>query len=429
MTADEAGNTGNHHSCNLKDPCMPFRSRVSLPSRLSAALLQIAALLCLLVTLTSPESARAGQLSFAWDYAASGAAGFVVYCGTSSRNYTIRSDAGNAVSYRQTGLTDGARYYCAVTAYDAGRVESSYSNEINAVVPAGAPSVNFTATPTSGSAPLNVTFTNSTTGTVTSWLWNFGDGTTSTAKTPTKTYSTNGTYWVSLTATGPNGTATKNAAEAISVGVTSATALVAAYGFAEATGTSVRDSSGKGNAGTISGATWTTAGKYGSALLFNGTSNWVTIQDSASLDLTSGMTLEAWAYPTETMSGWRTLITKQQADGASYYLYANSDINRPANGVFTGTEDILNGTAALPANTWTHLAATYDGNYQRLYVNGVLASSRPQTGAIVASSDALRIGGNSIWGEYFRGVIDEVRIYNRALSATEIKSDMSKAVP
>ena len=73
--------------------------------------------------------------------------------------------------------------------------------------------------------------------------------------------------------------------------------LVAAYSFNEGTGTTVGDASGKGNVGTISNATWTTAGHAGGALSFNGTSSWVTVPDSSSLDLTNGMTLEAWVKP------------------------------------------------------------------------------------------------------------------------------------
>ena len=77
----------------------------------------------------------------------------------------------------------------------------------------------------------------------------------------------------------------------------SSSGLVAAYGFNEGSGTTVTDSSGNGNNGTISGATWTTAGKYGDALQFNGTSSVVTIPNSSSLQLTTGMTLEAWVNP------------------------------------------------------------------------------------------------------------------------------------
>src|SRR5207244_3790164 len=79
---------------------------------------------------------------------------------------------------------------------------------------------------------------------------------------------------------------------------TPAPGLVAAYGFNEGSGTVVNDASGTGNNGTINGATWTTSGKYGNALTFNGTNARVTINNAASLQLTSGMTLEAWVYPT-----------------------------------------------------------------------------------------------------------------------------------
>jgi hypothetical protein len=60
----------------------------------------------------------------------------------------------------------------------------------------------------------------------------------------------------------------------------------------------------------------------------------------------------------------------------------------------------------------------------RLYVNGQLVNSRTVTGVGVVSASPLRIGGNAIWGEWFAGLIDEVRVYNRALSQAEIQADM-----
>jgi hypothetical protein len=77
---------------------------------------------------------------------------------------------------------------------------------------------------------------------------------------------------------------------------------------------------------------------------------------------------------------------------------------------------------------WTHLAATYDGKNQALYVDGLLVASKAQTGPILASNGALHIGGNSIWGEFFQGQIDEVRIYNKALSLNEIQTDMATPI-
>ena len=64
----------------------------------------------------------------------------------------------------------------------------------------------------------------------------------------------------------------------------------------------------------------------------------------------------------------------------------------------------------------------------RLYLNGVQVRVRAQTGSTAVSNGMLRIGGNAVWGEYFAGLIDEVRVYNRALTAAEIQSDMGTPV-
>ena len=80
-------------------------------------------------------------------------------------------------------------------------------------------------------------------------------------------------------------------------------------------------------------------------------------------------------------------------------------------------------------NTWTHLAVTYDGATLRMFVNGVQVSSEAAPGGAVATNGALRIGGNAFWGEFFKGIIDEVRIYNRALTASEVLTDMVTPIP
>jgi glucose/arabinose dehydrogenase len=207
-----------------------------------------------------------------------------------------------------------------------------------------------------------------------------------------------------------------------------AVGLVAAYAFNEGTGLSVADASGNGTTGTISGAAWTTAGKYGNALTFNGTSNWVTVPDSASLDVTSGLTLEAWVRPS-TIAGWRTVFTKETGGGEVYQLYASNGATPVAYlSTTTGGDQGFGAGAALPLNTWTHLAATYDGSALHIYVNGNLAGTQSVSGAILTSTSALRIGGNGPWGEYFSGQLDELRVYNRALTATEIGQDENTAI-
>jgi chitodextrinase len=201
--------------------------------------------------------------------------------------------------------------------------------------------------------------------------------------------------------------------------------LVAAYSFNEGTGTTVGDSSGLGNTGTVANTTWTTSGKFGNALVFNGSSSFVTINDSGSLHLTTGMTLEAWVNPTTVSSAWRDVIYK---GNDSYYLEGTSDnSSRPAGGGTWGASPVY-GTAALTANTWAYLALTYDGANLRLYVNGAQVASQARTGNIASSTNPLQIGGDSIYGQYFQGTIDEVRVYNVALTATQIQSDMVTAI-
>ena len=205
--------------------------------------------------------------------------------------------------------------------------------------------------------------------------------------------------------------------------------LVAAYGFEEASGTAVTDSSGTGNAGTIAGgAVRTAAGKIGRAIDFDGASGLVSVPDANSLDLTTGMTLEAWVQP-DTLNSWREVILKERPGDLTYSLYANTSSNRPQSDVATTGGDKSAGiTPKLTTAVWTHLAVTYDGANLRLYKNGVLQTTTAAPGALLTSANPLRIGGNTIWGEYFDGRIDEVRVYNRALSAAEITTDMTKPV-
>jgi hypothetical protein len=125
-----------------------------------------------------------------------------------------------------------------------------------------------------------------------------------------------------------------------------------------------------------------------------------------------------------------SIIMKEQSGDEIYSLYANnSNTNTPMGAEWiNGSITSHAGGSNLTPNKWWHIAVTYDGKFQSLYINGVLQSTRNQTGTIQQSDGALRIGGDSIWGEYFNGLIDEVRIYNRALSVDEIKYDLNTPI-
>ena len=203
--------------------------------------------------------------------------------------------------------------------------------------------------------------------------------------------------------------------------------LVAAYGFNEGSGTTVTDASGNGNTGTISNTTWATTGKYGKALQFNGTSARVNVPDATSLHLTTGMTLEAWVNPSTVNGNWRDVIYK---GNDNYYLEATStNASKPDAGLIAGGSYAdAYGSAALTANTWSYLAETYDGTTLRLYLNGTQVASTAHTGTISTSTNPLQIGGDSIYGQNFAGMIDEVRIYNTALTPTQIQTDQTTPV-
>ncbi len=156
--------------------------------------------------------------------------------------------------------------------------------------------------------------------------------------------------------------------------------LVAAYNFEEGAGSSVADASGNGNTGTLLNTSWSTSGKYGNALSFNGTSARVNIPNAASLQLTSAMTLEAWVRPTTVTSAWRDVIMK---GNDNYYLMGTTTSSgRPAVGaIIGGSQGQAFGTSTLSTTTYTHLAATYDGSAVRLFVNGSQVASTPKTGS------------------------------------------------
>jgi hypothetical protein len=143
------------------------------------------------------------------------------------------------------------------------------------------------------------------------------------------------------------------------------------------------------------------------------------------------MTLEAWVDPSAlgtSGTSWRCVLFKEQTGGMVYALYANDGGARPVGQVNVGGEKNAAGSAQLPLNVWTHLAVTYDGAALRLYVNGTQVASTPVSGPIPVSAGVLRLGGNSIWGEWFQGQLDDVRLYNRALTPAELQSDMNTPV-
>jgi hypothetical protein len=211
---------------------------------------------------------------------------------------------------------------------------------------------------------------------------------------------------------------------------------VVALAFDEVEGVQAVDTSGLNNHGVVSGATWGAPGIHGGSLVFDGVDDKVTVAHAASLNL-DRMTLSAWVFPME-LGDWRSIIFKEHAtSGLVYSLYADTGVSSshsrysPAGpGAWIKSAGWIVGEVTkteLPLYQWTHLAATHDGIRVRLYRDGVQVASIAMTGVIQDSVRPLVIGGN-MWGEHFAGAIDDVRVYNFALTPAQIQADMGTPV-
>jgi hypothetical protein len=202
--------------------------------------------------------------------------------------------------------------------------------------------------------------------------------------------------------------------------------LVAYYRFDEGAGTTVHDCSGNGNDGTIltspSGGSWV-KGHVGTAIAVDGTAGCVAIKSSTQLALTSAMTVTAWVNVTQYVSityivgksidathlGWR--LGTNAPSTLIYLLGTNSD---------AGVTDSIQ-ISNEPTSTWLHVAATFTNGNLHEYVNATSQTTGTGPAAIYDDANAVvTIGCRADNSSYFIGQIDEVRLYDRALSAVEI---------
>ncbi len=165
------------------------------------------------------------------------------------------------------------------------------------------------------------------------------------------------------------------------------------------------------NNGTITGATRVTTGRFGRALSFDGVNDLVRIPDAAALDLTTGMTLEAWVKPAQ---HWR-LAHGRSSRSARATSPTRSTARRrapraPSSRRRPATTGWPNARLACRSTRWSHLAATFDGATAAAVRQRHPGRRRSAyAGALPTSANDLFIGGNSVWTEFFDGLIDEVR--------------------
>ncbi len=195
------------------------------------------------------------------------------------------------------------------------------------------------------------------------------------------------------------------------------TGLVGQWTFDDVQGTTVSDSSGYEIHGTINGATLVD-GKVGKALSFDGNDS-ITIPHRAILNPQTALTVEALANPSGA-EAYQCILTKSSYPEADYRLL-RGDKNNVGIAIKIGENisSLYSDKDTLPVGEWTHIAATYDGNSIKLFINGVQSGSMEISGQISAQEQPLMIGA-SFEDAYFTGMIDEISIYNTALTAKEI---------
>ncbi|HZR15726.1 MAG TPA: LamG-like jellyroll fold domain-containing protein [Verrucomicrobiae bacterium] len=301
---------------------------------------------------------HAQALTFTWaPDSTPGIAGYRLYYGSASRSYPNTIDVGNSTTAAVNGLLTGTTYYFAVTAYTTAAVESDFSSEIAYTVP-----VSTNGAPTQG--------------------------------------------------------------------------LVCYWKFDEGSGAVATDSSGIGNTGKlINSPTWS-SGRVGGALSFNGQNNAVSTP-AINLSGTRAVSVALWVNRTYSKTGGHSLVESSTGISGSttgFMLFPDDSSTCAGGGMLVGLQGNagynLKCYAQPSSGIWHHLVVIFDksqaaANEIQLYLDGILQSAQAQP----ASSDNTNyFGNNPLYlmsragsGDFASGVIDDFRIYNRALSASEIQ--------
>jgi fibronectin type 3 domain-containing protein len=394
-------------------------------------------------------TARAADTQVALRWTASGGAiSYNIYRSTTSGGEVKIATTPATItttSYIDTGLTNGTTYYYKVTAVNSAG-ESALSTEASATplfTPPTAPTnlraaggntrVSLRWSAVAGAASYNIYRSTKSGGEI--------KITTTPATITTTSYTdtglTNGTtYYYEVTAVNGAGDSGKSAEVSAKP---SAFVLDAAYGFGEGSGTTTTDASGNGNTGTIVGATWTTAGKHGTALSFDGTSNYVDLGNATSLNTTGSLTVSAWIKASSFPFDDAAIVSKR--DNTEHGFQLDTTVDRGPRTIGFKLSDANGnlfaryGATTLAANTWYYVTGVYDAVHRTLhvYLNGQLDDGDlvgTVAGSQTPSTRDAQIGQRPGYpGTFnFAGTIDDVRIYGSAVTAGQIQTDMNTPV-
>ncbi len=332
------------------------------------------------------------------------------------------------------------------------------------------PVTSFTGTPTSGTVPLTVFFADTSTNTPTSWVWNFGDGSSSSTQNPSHTYNAIGNYTVSLTATNADGSDTKTLGNYITV--VSLTPPVASFTGTPTTGTypltvSFVDNSanfptswlwdfgdGSGSSTRNSSHTYNAAGTYTVSMnATNAAGSNIKIQTGyITVTTLPGFTIEAWVKwntdpnpGSNTSKKWATIVVDGTTDNNRRYQFEHNSDNTKfefalATTSMTGSGTWVNSIQTTPViGIWYYVTGVYNQTpgTMAIYVNGTMESwKNVDSSGLRASSGNYQVGGplgityaSTAHQRIFDGYIRGLNKYERAMSQAEITTNFAKGIP
>jgi serine/threonine protein kinase/thiol-disulfide isomerase/thioredoxin len=200
--------------------------------------------------------------------------------------------------------------------------------------------------------------------------------------------------------------------------------LVGWWQFDETEGRTAADSSGRGHHGSLIGNPQWQPGRIGGALTFDGLNDYVSIKDAADFDITKEITVACWVNVAKFDIPWQAIIAKGNQAWRIIRAQSGKNIEFACTGVSVPNTIWGNvfGKTVVDDGQWHHLAGIYGGKRVCLYVDGVLDTSIEGAGNLNSNDDYVLIGANAgdQW-RYWRGLIDDVRVYSYALSEEQIK--------
>lgn len=205
--------------------------------------------------------------------------------------------------------------------------------------------------------------------------------------------------------------------------------LILFFSFDELDGDTVPDLSQYGNDGSIAGSPELAAGKFGNALKLNGQSDWVEVPHADILTVDTNVTVMAWINAERHMGPnnqrWQGILSKGNSPRSySFYTESPSECLHLSAG---GSGSVC--TGKIPLNEWTHVVAQVEDGTHRYWLNGEHAGEFDGKNALPGAADtaAVLVGKTHEGNREFLGLIDEVRVWNRALSMEEVRVEMETA--